>query len=272
MTLNDFHSHYKSFSEYIESEENLTLQGILNKRQEDKEQEEEKISQIEDNDKMLVSNTFTMHSNLLESTSKINEFIATKSSKSPLAKRVLTNLWLNYSKCLADYLPEREALKLSTDEMESATSSYINNINNNEKEVKVNLCQTVLRSYMFKIGLLVHSLQKTSNELKESCSKVDFESDFKCFTIKSNFHMFDVGYPKFKRFQFSSRFTMPDKTYIQKFKLNYFPVLAGVAKADFKSDSQNEILLKKGKRIYLMEKPKENMNWIDRRASCRERV
>lgn len=261
--LDDIHGHYKSFSDFIASEEILNLNGILSERIRNKETEEMKVSEIEEKDKVLVSNTFSLHSNLLDSTNKINDFVHAKSAKSAaVPKRVLTNMWQSYSKCLADYLPEREALKLSTDEMELATSNYINAVNNYEKEVKANVCQTVLRSYMFKIGLLVHSLQKTSNELVESCSKINFESDFKDYTVKANFKTFDIEYPKFKRFQFSSRFTMPDKTYIQRFKLNYFPVLAGVAKADFKSDSQNEIVLKKGKRIYLMERPTENMNWI----------
>ncbi|KAH0794065.1 hypothetical protein GPJ56_001943 [Histomonas meleagridis] len=265
ITMESIHAAYTNFATCFKNEEFAALKEILEKRQKNKSISDMRVNTSEDIDKQLVTTTFTYHTQLLDAANKINDYvsksIAQKTSKSSM-KRTLTNLWQSYSKCLGDFLPAREALKVSTDEMESATSRHINSINESEVQAKSELCQRVFKPYLEKVGVLVQSIQVTSNKLNELCSKIDFDSDFNSFTKSANFHFVDIEVPHFERFKFSSRFTMPDRIYIPRFKFLYFPLQAAVAKANFRPESASELPLEKGRRIYLMEQMESGKDWI----------
>ncbi|KAH0794742.1 hypothetical protein GPJ56_001289 [Histomonas meleagridis] len=265
ITMESIHAAYTNFATSFKSEELLTLKDTLEKRQKTKSISDMRVNSSEDIDKQLVSSTFTYHTQLLDATNKINDYVskavAQKTSKSSM-KRTLTNLWQNYTKFLSDFIPSREALKFSTDEIESATSHHINSINECEVKAKSDICQKVFKPYLEKVGVLVQSIQVTARKLRELSSKIDFDSDFNSFAKTASFRFVDVEAPKFERFKFSSRFTMPDRIYIPKFKFIYFPLLAAVAKADFEPESKDELPLRKGRRVYLMEAVSAESDWV----------
>ena len=204
-----------------------------------------------------------MHSVLLDSTNKINEYFGKNANhKSNSFKRNLNGLWQNYAKALGDFLPARESLKLSTDEMEKKTLEYMEKLNESENQSKNLLCKDVFRPYLEKLSTLANSIKRTSIELNDLCSKIDFDTDFINYAEIANYKLVDVELPMFKPFQFSNKYTMPDKIYIPRFRVSYFPVLAARAKGTFRSDSINEIPLQKGRIYFLMEKPRDDLNWI----------
>jgi hypothetical protein len=90
--------------------------------------------------------------------------------------------------------------------------------------------------------------------------RVDFTRDFVDFVRDADFKFVDVSPPPFDRFRFSSKFARPDVSVVERFVMPYLPLRIAVARADFVPEGPDELPLKKGKYVYLMQQPKNG--WV----------
>jgi hypothetical protein len=88
----------------------------------------------------------------------------------------------------------------------------------------------------------------------------DFACDFTSFARGADLKWIDVSPPPFERFKFSSRFAAPDVCVIERFSLLYFPIRLVRARADFEAQSQEELPLRRGQRVWLMQPVRDQ--WV----------
>jgi hypothetical protein len=110
------------------------------------------------------------------------------------------------------------------------------------------------------MGKLGNRVSDAARALQALSSTIDYPSDFRAFISKADFKFVDVSPPPFERFKFSSRYSAPDVYVIERFAMPYLPLRMALAKADFVGASSDEISLKKGEILYLMQAPGED--WV----------
>jgi hypothetical protein len=96
--------------------------------------------------------------------------------------------------------------------------------------------------------------------LRASSGQIDFARDFTEFVRNANLRFMDIPPVRFDRFKFTSRYAVPDIVNLQRFTMPYLPI--GVARIleDFEGQSPDELSVRKGQVVYLMQKPDEG--WI----------
>lgn len=263
ISMESIHAAFTSFATTFRNEEFAALHAITAERIEKRSGLDSEIASTEDIDRQLVASTLQLHSALLDAGARLCATAARAGARpSGSARRALHAQWQNYAKALGDFLPARESLKLSTDEMERKTLAYVDALESSELSARRRLCAEVFRPYLAKMGALGASIRRTAGELRDLCAAVDFEGDFGSYASRAEFRIVDSELPVFRPFSFSSKYTMPDRVYVPRLRVSYFPVRAARARATFRSDSLNEVQMQKGRIYFLMEEPREGLNWI----------
>ncbi|OHT04780.1 hypothetical protein TRFO_06229 [Tritrichomonas foetus] len=242
----------------------MNLRVIKSERESDKKMIDGTVHTSESFDKHLLQRMITQQRALMDSINKLNDY----ADKNPTCKTTPTNsqrskvtsLWQNYIQNLGKFLAERQSLKISASDLERKLSSKKSFLETSEADRRKAFYTTVMCNLSETIGQISTEISKVRTEFENSLKLLNFNSDFKTFSTCHKLNFYDFPRPKFERFKFSSQFTQPDQFYIPRFKLDYFPLYAGVALGDFTPESPNEIPLVKGKRVYLMEEVTHN--WV----------
>jgi hypothetical protein len=153
------------------------------------------------------------------------------------ARRLLDGLWPRYAQILAMCRAGRPSGGRSPDSKFQAAPG---------------LLKGILESF----GALGDQICRASGALQNLCRRVDYASDFRRFIARADLKFVDVTPPPFGRFTFASRYCAPDVRAIAPFTMPYFPSHVAVAKADFAAESPDELPLRKGQRLYLMQTPR----------------
>jgi hypothetical protein len=100
-------------------------------------------------------------------------------------------------------------------------------------------------------------LKATATSLGSLAGEVSFDRDFDEFVKGYDLHFIDISPPPFDRFKFTSRYAVPDIVNLERFTMPYLPI--GVAKvlADFDGGSGDELKVKEGQLVYVMQPAKE---------------
>jgi hypothetical protein len=110
------------------------------------------------------------------------------------------------------------------------------------------------------LGKIGERISDTARAICLLAPRVDYASDFRAFTTKSDLKFIDISPPPFARFKFASHYNAPDVRPIETFTMRYLPSFIAIAKADFAPASPDELPLKAGQAIYLMQAPREQ--WL----------
>jgi hypothetical protein len=154
-------------------------------------------------------------------------------------KQVVDRLWSKYSIGLAYCLGQRRG-----DAARRALADY-------SPFVPVTETFHIACDSLARIGERISDAGLAVRQLAE---KIDFETDFSAFVKHADLKFVDVSPPPFERFKFSSRYAAPDVCVIERFTMPYLPISIARAKAAFEAQSQDELSLKKGQSIYLMQR------------------
>ena len=246
----------------IANNEMRKLKGIIAQREADKAIVDETLKTSESFDKHLMTRTMTQHKNVMDSVAKMNEFVEknpnVRNNMAGAAKTKLPSLWQAYQQNLGQFMSDRQCLKISATDLEQKMSSHLSYLDSCEQDRRKEL-NDVMQGILNKANI-IPTVDAIREELVQASNWVDFRKDFIRNADTHKIAFFDMPKPKFERFKFSNQFTQPDRFYIPRFRLDFFPIAAAVAIKDFEPESQNELRLVKGKRVYLMET--QTQDWV----------
>lgn len=255
---------FQKYSADMAMNELYKLKSIKAERESNMEMIDSNLDNSESFDNYFIERAMSQHKLVNEAVAKLNEYIEKnpapkKKSILPL-KTSLPSLWLSYTDKLGKFNAERQSFKLSSNDLENKMSSNKLFITDNEQTAYKSVLNNVIVPLSSHLGDIAPGIRNVINEFEKSLSWLKFPSDFKAFAQTHHISYCDIPLPTFERFKFSSQFTQPDQSVVPRFQMNYYPLYAAVALANFQPESRNEINLFKGHRIYLMEEP--NQNWV----------
>jgi hypothetical protein len=165
------------------------------------------------------------------------------------AKSALDFLWPKYPAALAAFLGRRfrETPSGSPKRSLGEVSGF---------ELMIGFFQFASKS----ITKLGQRICESGRQLQVRAEAVNFKEDFKFFAQNANLKFIDVSPPPFDRFKFSSKYAAPDIYVIERFVMPYLPVAIAEARAHFAAESTDELDLKKGQFVYLMQHPQNE--WV----------
>ena len=232
---------------------------IVEQRQARKAEADSKLDQSEGYDKTLVDATLKKNQALLAAAKRVNETVSGLHGKKSASTKNVTTVWSQYCQALGDFLAEREALKISTDSLEMKMVTHCEQIEETETEMREQLCSKVFVPVVAGVQQMGQAIKSVADQIGRNCV-CDIDADLKLLRQKG-IRFCDDELPKFKRHEFSSVYYMPERMVIPQFKVEYFPMGAAVAKADFTPQDENEVPLEKGRTVYLMEPVEADQPW-----------
>lgn len=256
---------FQKFSADLAMNELYQLKSILSERETNKEMIDNNLDNSESFDKHVIERAMNQHKLVNDVVAKLNEYVeknpaSQKKTLLSLKTNKLPSLWLSYTDKLGKFNAERQSFKLSSNDLEQKMSSNQLFINDNEETAYQETFNKIVKPISDRMGEIAPGIHNVIDEFEKSLSWLKFPSDFKHFAQTHNISFCDIPLPTFERFKFSSQFTQPDQSVIPRFQINYYPLHAAVALANFQAENRNEINLYKGRRVYLMEDP--NQNWV----------
>lgn len=253
--LNTFGQFADKFVEEIYPE----FRKIVETRQAQKAEADSKLDESEGYDKTLVDATLKRNQALFAAAKRLNELIASLHGKKSVSVKNVTAVWSQYCQALNDFLAEREALKISTDSLEMKMVKHCEQIKENEREMREEMTKRVFVPVVAGIQQMSHAIKAVADTIDRNCV-CDIDADLKLLRQKG-IRFCEDELPKFKRHEFSSVYYMPERMVIPQFKVEYFPLGAAVALANFTPADDNEVPLVKGRRVFLMEPVGEDQPW-----------
>ena len=204
------------------------------------------------NEKIILCEQYKKH---------VDELIETiDNKKNKCSKKEMNMLCQDLMNYNYKFISEREKIRELNDSINSILENYTILLSNIEMNSNVQFVGNFLSRISNRMLELSQNLGNNYTKVTNVVDLINFDTDFKQFTITNNFKFIDLPPPPVERFKFSSRFTAPDKQIIPRFLLKYFPLCMAKAKYDFESKSQDELKLTKNQRIFLLQKPLDG--WV----------
>lgn len=173
----------------------------------------------------------------------------------------ISKLYAQYIHSVSDYISYRESIKQCNQEITEYTHSHHINLNRIDDTIFQNFLTIILPKVCKNISQLGQEIIDQANIFQSKIDQINFEADFKEYINVSKLSFKDIKAPRFEPYKFRSPFASPNQIYIQRIKVNYFPIGNAVALSDFDPETKNEVKLTKGKPVYLMEKEPRN-GWM----------
>lgn len=169
----------------------------------------------------------------------------------------------NFKVELNKYMKMVKTQKLANRQMNTYNQEYVEGIKSSCNKIRVHLIQNEsnLKSMIFLIYPYLSKLNYLMEQFKDNFKDKNWEADFSSFILYHKICRLPCRRIQFHPFEFSfvDSVLKPPILMTRTFNAN-LPLFIGIAKFDVKPESDYELDLVKGERIYLYEKP--CINWV----------
>lgn len=257
-TLEHFFGAFGPYAQSLSDQADPTLRKLCEERLARKAAADAELDQSMDHDKALVNSTVKHNQALLAAAKRVGEVVASSHGKKVSTKN-LTAAWNQYCQALDKFMGEREALKLSTDNLELKMVRHAEDVAEMDRVVMDRARAGVLTPIVACMHELQKELARVAVQLEDSTKLCNADSDVA--SMNNGIRFCDDALPEFKRYEFKSPYYKLDRMALPPFKVEYFPVGAAVARADFTPVGESEVPLEKGRRVFLMEAMRSEQPW-----------